>query len=705
MATSINNSNSAIATLSATMATSINNRTAAITSVNNRVTTLSATLATSINNSNSAITALSATMATSISNSNSAITSVNNRVTTLSATLATSIANRTAAITSVNTRINSVSVLAETKASAATSANLETRINSVSVLAETKASAATSANLETRINSVSVLAETKASAATSASLQTRINTLSATMATSINNRTLAITSVNTRINSVSILAETKASAATSANLQTRINTVSSTMATSIANVSSALGSRITTLSATMATSISNKVSKSGDTMTGDLLFGDDDRAIFGAGSDLRIYHDGFHSYIYDTGAGDLRIRGVNLQLQSDVGENYLSASNNGAVTLYHDNSAKLATTSTGIDVTGTVTAYGLSVVAPTGNLEALLESTAGTPSILFKSASGTVNTRIRSGVGGAANLQFETGGSERMRIDSSGNVGIGTTSPASALHIVNSDLATQLRISDTTADATTKYGTVLGSHFTNSEEPVAGMLLKSSSSSNGNTVSIGGGISSANAANQISFYTAANKTTLEGSERMRIDSAGRLSVGTTSSFNDGVISALGSGRQAITAKVTNNANLLFQGFNSSGTAVIQAVGTGDFYATGNVGIGLTSPTEKLHVSGNILATGNVTAFSDERLKDNIETLDGSKVYEMRGVSFTKDGEASSGVIAQEIQKVAPELVNDSGEYLSVAYGNLVGYLIEGMKQLKQEVVELKAEVEQLKSEK
>ena len=93
----------------------------------------------------------------------------------------------------------------------------------------------------------------------------------------------------------------------------------------------------------------------------------------------------------------------------------------------------------------------------------------------------------------------------------------------------------------------------------------------------------------------------------------------------------------------------------------------------------------------VNVTGAIVASGNVTAFSDERLKDNIETLDGSKVYEMRGVSFTKDGEASSGVIAQEIQKVAPELVNDSNEYLSVAYGNLVGYLIEGMKQLKQKV--------------
>ena len=95
------------------------------------------------------------------------------------------------------------------------------------------------------------------------------------------------------------------------------------------------------------------------------------------------------------------------------------------------------------------------------------------------------------------------------------------------------------------------------------------------------------------------------------------------------------------------------------------------------------------------MSGNYTATGNVTAYSDERLKDNIETLDGSKVYEMRGVSFTKDGKAGSGVIAQELQKVAPELVHEGEEYLSVAYGNLVGYLIEAVKELKAEIDELK----------
>lgn len=98
----------------------------------------------------------------------------------------------------------------------------------------------------------------------------------------------------------------------------------------------------------------------------------------------------------------------------------------------------------------------------------------------------------------------------------------------------------------------------------------------------------------------------------------------------------------------------------------------------------------------LACDGSITAGGNVTAYSDERLKDNIKTLDGNKVYQMRGVSFTKDGMAGSGVIAQELAKVAPELVDDTRDYMSVAYGNIVGYLIEAIKDLKSEVEQLKA---------
>jgi hypothetical protein len=108
-----------------------------------------------------------------------------------------------------------------------------------------------------------------------------------------------------------------------------------------------------------------------------------------------------------------------------------------------------------------------------------------------------------------------------------------------------------------------------------------------------------------------------------------------------------------------------------------------------------------STTNKLQINngsasldGTFTATSNITAYSDERLKTDIETLDGSKVFEMRGVSFTKDGKKGSGVIAQELEKVAPELVMD-GEFKSVAYGNLVGYLIEAIKELKAEIDELK----------
>ena len=133
------------------------------------------------------------------------------------------------------------------------------------------------------------------------------------------------------------------------------------------------------------------------------------------------------------------------------------------------------------------------------------------------------------------------------------------------------------------------------------------------------------------------------------------------------------------------------------------------VGEGDTTIIGNVNIDGTSTRLvagigisglDVYVVGDLIGSGDITAYSDERLKENIETLDGSKVYEMRGVSFTKDGKAGSGVVAQELEQVAPELVHDSGEYKSVAYGNLVGYLIEAVKDLKAEVDDLKSQLSQ-----
>jgi hypothetical protein len=100
----------------------------------------------------------------------------------------------------------------------------------------------------------------------------------------------------------------------------------------------------------------------------------------------------------------------------------------------------------------------------------------------------------------------------------------------------------------------------------------------------------------------------------------------------------------------------------------------------------------------MDIPGTFTAGGDVVAYSDERLKSNIKTLDGSKVYNMHGVSFDKDGKKGSGVIAQELEKVAPELIHDEGEYKAVAYGNISGYLIEAIKDLKAEIEELKKQI-------
>ena len=133
--------------------------------------------------------------------------------------------------------------------------------------------------------------------------------------------------------------------------------------------------------------------------------------------------------------------------------------------------------------------------------------------------------------------------------------------------------------------------------------------------------------------------------------------------------------------------------------NSSSDFVIQsAVSDKDMIFKGNDG-GSTITALTLDMSGAGAATFNndVTAFSDERLKDNIETITNAldKVKEMRGVTFTREGRQGTGVIAQEMQKVMPEVVHDENEYMSVAYGNLVGVLIEAVKELKAEVDELK----------
>ena len=161
------------------------------------------------------------------------------------------------------------------------------------------------------------------------------------------------------------------------------------------------------------------------------------------------------------------------------------------------------------------------------------------------------------------------------------------------------------------------------------------------------------------------------------------------------------------------------ASFTTSGSGTGGTIAVTDTGTNGAIIK-MVGNGATTPNKFLNVlsgvfrivnsaysvaimtlddSGNLTAAANVTAYSDARLKKDVSTIDNALdlVGKMRGVRYTRvDSEAKGvGVIAQEMKEVLPEVVLD-GENLSVAYGNIVGVLIEAIKELRAEVNELRA---------
>ena len=126
-------------------------------------------------------------------------------------------------------------------------------------------------------------------------------------------------------------------------------------------------------------------------------------------------------------------------------------------------------------------------------------------------------------------------------------------------------------------------------------------------------------------------------------------------------------------------------------------------------AGGNVGISNTAPADKLHVQGNIIASGDITsAYSDERLKDVIGPITNAleKVNSLIGFYYKPNqtaidldikDEIKIGVSAQQVQKVLPEIVKTSAidnKYLTVQYEKLIPLLIEAIKELTKRVEKL-----------
>jgi hypothetical protein len=85
-----------------------------------------------------------------------------------------------------------------------------------------------------------------------------------------------------------------------------------------------------------------------------LRFSDSDQLQFGDGGDLKIYHDASNSYVEDAGTGVLVLKASQLNINSAGDESMAAFVADGAATLYHNNVAKLATTATGVTVTGDI---------------------------------------------------------------------------------------------------------------------------------------------------------------------------------------------------------------------------------------------------------------------------------------------------------------------------------------------------------------
>lgn len=126
------------------------------------------------------------------------------------------------------------------------------------------------------------------------------------------------------------------------------------------------------------------------------------------------------------------------------------------------------------------------------------------------------------------------------------------------------------------------------------------------------------------------------------------------------------------------------------------TTNLFVIGTGTAGADGAITSNLLTVDSS---NGNLVATGNVTAYSDKRLKTDLVKITSAldKVEQLTGYIYTRtDTKArQTGLLSQDVQAVLPEAVDDTGEYQSLAYGNLLGLIVEAIKELRQEVKALK----------
>jgi hypothetical protein len=472
----------------------------------------------------------------------------------------------------------------------------------------------------------------------------------------------------------------------------------------------------------------------GTNPSGNVTFQDNGKAIFGAGSDLQIYHDGSNSYLKDAGTGDLYIQGeANVRITDGDGNKMFLGQNDGEVQLYYNGYEKLNTTSTGIDVTGTATMDGLTA-STSGNQIMLVDSVSGATTIQMRTGSGSLSNFIRSGIGGSANLRFETTGNVvRQKIDSNGDIsfyedtgttpklfwdasaeslGIGTTSlttsdgsnvelsAATSSRVILASTGTggrkwtmatgttgsldfydydasayRMRIDASgrvgigTSSPAVKFdvnGDGLQIRLDGTANTSRGIMLRNTGTAEGQIQTDGNMHFIQEDAGRYMRFSTAN------TERMRIDSSGNLLVGATTLANvNNIIS-----NHLFEGGNSTAGNAAVGVYNNTGTANCAAFNvlnrdastdTSNRFVQFYANVTSSGATAMGGIVGNGASNVQFAALSDVREKTNIESINGSldKIKALNPVEFDwiASGEhCKAGFVAQEVEEVFPEFV-------------------------------------------
>ena len=434
---------------------------------------------------------------------------------------------------------------------------------------------------------------------------------------------------------------------------------------------------------------------------GNATFADNAKAIFGAGSDLQIYHNGSNSYIKDTTTGNLNITGNDIQILNAAADEAMAYfAQDGGVTLYHNGLAKLATTATGIDVTGTVTSTGTSVFASldiSGDID--VDGTTNLDVVDIDGAVNMASTALVTGVltanGGAV---FNEGGADidfRVESDTSSHAlflnsadlrwGINRTDPQKTLEI-SSNLE-QLRLS--TSSEPTNYYTDISSRY-DSANPFRMRGYYGGTTVDFIEITAGGGFTSpalklGEGMSYVSLYTGTTEHVVLQATGLAINESGAdADFRVESDVNANAFFLEGSTGKVAMGTATTNAELYLS--KTTAGEVVRADNSQSsfsgvmFYSvifgTGNNNgstsadkhfAGYAGGAMRYVVCGNgdVKNTNNsYGAYSDLKLKENIvdsgSQWDDIKALRVRKYSMKdeySDAPTKIGVIAQELEAV------------------------------------------------